>query len=123
MNDFEIYLGKSENGLVYGDLMHDPATDDISTDDDELSVVSAALYELFDMTPADDLSHPEIWSNQRAAYESEGTIAETERKLDALRLLKSIPEINPDSIYITIENAIMNVEFRTISGSAGRITV
>jgi hypothetical protein len=122
MKDFEIYLGKTENGLVYGDLMHDPATDDISTDDDELSVVSAALYELFDRTPADDLSHPEIWSNQRAFQDGERD-AELDRITDAYNLVRQIPEIDQNAVNISISDGLLDVQFKLISGSAGRITV
>lgn len=119
--DFMTYNGETENGLINGDLMLDSAFNDLAVDETEIAPIMANLRELFEMTMADDLSHPEIHSGQRAFMDTDDVLALSQRKTDAARLLKSMEEIDPDSIYITIQNGIMNVEFSTYNGTQGAL--
>lgn len=119
--DFITYSGKTENGLIDGDLMLDPATDDLRVDESDIGPVMAAIRELFEMPPADDLSHPEYYSRQRSFQGSEGSTAELERIQDARRLLKLIPEINQNSVDIAIVDGLLDVQFNLVSGQEGRI--
>lgn len=61
------------------------------------------IIEAFDMTPADDIDYPEIYSRQREFLNTEDAVDQTRRIADATRILRNFPEIDQNSIDITID--------------------
>ncbi len=116
--DFAIVNSSNQvNGEIVGDLKIDPRTNDISTSDDELQEILDQVIEAFDMSPADDIDYPEMYSGQREFLNSDDPVDKTRRIADAIRILKQFPEINPDSIEVDIaNNNRLQVAFKLNSG-------
>lgn len=112
----------TDDTQIRGDLELDRATHDIAVDESELGPVMAAVLELFEMRPADDLSYPDLYSRQREYQDADDPVAQQKRRLDAKRLLSYIPEIDQDTINITFaSDGVMDVEFLLVSGAQGVI--
>jgi hypothetical protein len=92
-------------------------------DDSDLGSMIAAVRELFEMTPADDLSHPEYHSEQRRFQDGDGATVELERMRDAGRLLKLIPEIDQNSVQIGMTDGLLDIRFRLLAGTEGRVRI
>ncbi len=120
--DFAIV--KSENILpneIEGDLKIDVRTNDIAVTQDELEEFLEQVIEAFDMSVADDIDFPEIYSRQREFINSDDPTDKTRRIADAMRILKHFPEINSDSIQVDItDNNRLQVNFKLNSGTQFR---
>lgn len=103
--------------LKFGDLVLDSANDDLMTDSNSIRIVLSEIREMFEMTVADDLDYPEIYSRQRAAANSTEYSDQAGRIRDAERILRFHPAIDLQSIEVSLnfENRIL-VNFRLRTG-------
>lgn len=115
--DFYTEERRTEDGFLPGDLRLDPGTNDLMEDTDELRVLRVRVIEAFDMSPADDVNHPEIFSLQRSFLESEDRQSIQERLTDAERVLRMFSDIDPATIYVRYDiHGRVQVSCRTVSG-------
>lgn len=119
--DLKTYSGNSDDNHINGDLEMDPAMHDMQVDASDIGPVIAALKELFEMRPADDLNHPEIFSNQRSFYDSDGKLSELARIKNAKSLIKLFTEIDQSSVEIIITDGVMDIRFKLTSGLSGAL--
>lgn len=85
------------------DIKFETKTEDFAFIDDEITEVLEQIIEAFDMTPADDIDYPEVFSRQREFLNSDDPIDQSRRIADATRILRNFPEIDPNSIDISID--------------------
>ncbi|EMO64239.1 hypothetical protein LEP1GSC133_0814 [Leptospira borgpetersenii serovar Pomona str. 200901868] len=105
--------------LSFGDLVLDPSNDDLQIDSMSVRIVLSEVREMFEMTVADDLDYPEIYSRQRAAQNSNDSMAQAARIRDAERILNLHPMIDTNSIDVGLnsDNRLV-VSFKLKSGEA-----
>ncbi|EKN89883.1 hypothetical protein LEP1GSC034_0994 [Leptospira interrogans str. 2003000735] len=109
----------SNDPVSFGDLVLDYSNDDLQTDSNSVRIVLSEIREMFEMTVADDLDYPEIYSRQRAAQNSTEFIDQAARVRDAERILNLHPMIDTNSIDVGLnsENGIV-VSFHLKTGEA-----
>ncbi|AVQ10748.1 Uncharacterized protein XB16_0401 [Leptospira santarosai] len=109
----------SNDPISFGDLVLDSANDDLQTDTNSIRIVLSEIREMFEMTVADDLDYPEIYSRQRAAMNSTEFTDQAARIRDAERILNLHPMIDTDSIDVSLnsENGL-EVSFKLKTGEA-----
>ncbi|EKT88113.1 LIC10183 family protein [Leptospira santarosai] len=109
----------SNDPLSFGDLVLDSANNDLQIDSIPVRIVLSEVREMFEMTVADDLDYPEIYSRQRAAMNSTEFMDQAARIRDAERILNSHPMIDTDSIDVGLnsENGLI-VSFKLKTGEA-----
>ncbi|MBM9499370.1 hypothetical protein JWG44_03805 [Leptospira sp. 201903071] len=103
--------------VVFGDLFLDSSNDDLMNDSNAIRIVLSEIREMFEMTVADDIDYPEIYSRQRSAGNSTEYSDQAGRIRDAERILKFHPAIDYGSIDVSLsfENRIL-VTFRLKTG-------
>lgn len=89
---------------IFGDLVLRDSDADLDIEEDESKAIEAESIAIFDMTPADDIDSPLLFSKQRQAMGGEKESSILQRVKDAKRILRLIPGIDPDSIQITVDN-------------------
>ncbi|WP_016759412.1 LIC10183 family protein [Leptospira weilii] len=101
----------------FGDLVLDPANDDLQTDSDSVRIVLSEIREMFEMQVADDIDYPEIYSKQRAVMNSSEYADQAARLRDAERILSLHPFIETSSLVVDLnsENNLI-VSFRLTTG-------
>lgn len=108
---------ESQSAEIPFNLKIDPKTKDFSFLEDEVTEVLQQVIEAFDMTPADDIDYPEIFSRQREFFNSSDPVDKQRRIADAYRILRNFPEIDPNTLDITInEDERLNLKFRLKTG-------
>ncbi|WP_017852033.1 LIC10183 family protein [Leptospira interrogans serovar Szwajizak] len=105
--------------VSFGDLILDYSNDDIQTDSNSVRIVLSEIRDMFEMTVADDLDYPEIYSRQRAAQNSTEFMDQAARVRDAERILNLHPIIDTNSIDVGLnsENGLV-VSFKLKTGEA-----
>ncbi|AOP32572.1 hypothetical protein A0128_00975 [Leptospira tipperaryensis] len=95
--------------VVFGDLTLDSSNDDLMVDSSSIRLVLSEIREMFEMTIADDIDYPEIYSRQRAAANSTEYADQAARIRDAEKFLKFHPAIDARSIDVSLnsENRIL----------------
>lgn len=108
---------ENQNAEIPFDLKIEPKTGDFSFLEDEVTEVLQQVIEAFDMTPADDIDYPEIFSRQREFLNSSDPVDKQRRIADAHRILRNFPEIDPNTLDITInEDERLKLKFRLKTG-------
>ncbi|EMN65805.1 hypothetical protein Lepto782_00990 [Leptospira interrogans serovar Canicola] len=109
----------ANDSVQFGDLTLDPSDNDLLSDSNSVRIVLSEIREMFEMTVADDIDYPEIYSRQRIAQNSTEYDELSERIQDAERILKFHPIINPQSINIILdEERRLVVDFRLKTGES-----
>ncbi|AYV56129.1 LIC10183 family protein [Leptospira kmetyi] len=105
--------------IRFGDLTLDASDDDLLSDANSVRIVLSEVREMFEMTVADDIDYPEIYSRQRVALNSTEYGDQAARIRDAERILKIHPAIDSKSIDVALdmENRIV-VDFRLKTGES-----
>ncbi|MBE8363434.1 LIC10183 family protein [Leptospira borgpetersenii] len=105
--------------VSFGDLILDYSNDDIQTDSNSVRIILSEIREMFEMTVADDLDYPEIYSRQRLAMNSTEFMDQAARIRDAERILNLHPMIDSSSIDVGLnsENGLV-VSFKLKTGEA-----
>jgi hypothetical protein len=88
-----------------GDLYLESATFDLAEDEIVGQNILDELEELFEMTPADDLDYPELYSMQQSAYlGEEGSRSDGLRRIrDTRRMLALIPGIDVENSRVQLD--------------------
>ncbi|WP_061223987.1 LIC10183 family protein [Leptospira weilii] len=98
------------------DLLLDSKTFDFADSESEADVVRAMVIEAFDMSPADDIDFPEIYSRQRRHLLEDDDSGPQERMNDAVRILEQFPQIDSDTIKISVLKEGLSIYFRLKTG-------
>lgn len=98
------------------DLLLDSKTFDFAESESEIEVVRSMVMEAFDMTPADDIDFPEIYSRQRKHLYEDDDSGPQERMNDAFRILEQFPQIDSDTIKISVLKEGLSIYFRLKTG-------
>lgn len=103
--------------IVFGDLTFDSATDDLLVETSSVAVVVSEVREMFEMTVADDIDYPEIFSRQRATMNSSEFSDQAARIRDAERILNLHPAIYGKSVDVKLsESGKLIVSFSLKTG-------
>lgn len=95
---------KDPNIGIAGDMYLEMASFDLAVESLEDQCAYDELIELFDMTPADDLDYPELFSDQRASDHSDTNEEKRKRVKNAAALLNKIPGIDPENSKVSLDN-------------------
>ncbi|MBW9233596.1 hypothetical protein JQK62_15005 [Leptospira santarosai] len=98
------------------DLLLDSKNFDFADSESEIEVVRSMVIEAFDMTPADDIDFPEMYSNQRKHLYEDDDSGPQERMNDAFRILSQFSQIDSDTIKISVLKEGLSIYFRLKSG-------
>ncbi|EPE86565.1 hypothetical protein LEP1GSC021_4771 [Leptospira noguchii str. 1993005606] len=98
------------------DLLLDSKNFDFADSESEMDVVRSMVIEAFDMTPADDIDFPEMYSNQRKHLHEDDDSGPQERMNDAFRILSQFPQIDSDTIKISTPKEGLSIYFRLRTG-------
>ncbi|EMJ94838.1 LIC10183 family protein [Leptospira alstonii] len=98
------------------DLLLDSKTFDFAETESEVDVVRAMVIEAFDMSPADDIDFPEIYSRQRRHLLEDDDSGPQERMNDAFRILEQFSQIDSNTIKVSILKEGLSIYFRLKTG-------
>ncbi|ULH28743.1 60S ribosomal export protein NMD3 [Leptospira weilii] len=98
------------------DLLLDSKTFDFAETESEGDVVRAMVIEAFDMSPADDIDFPEIYSRQRKHLYEDDDSGPQERMNDAFRILEQFSQIDSNTIKVSILKEGLSIYFRLKTG-------
>jgi len=73
------------------------------------------MIENFDMSPADDIDYPLLYSRQRETQGSDDRASRVFRVSDAKRMMRAHPLIDSESVSATIQSSALVVDFDLIN--------
>lgn len=98
------------------DLVIDNGSNDFASESDVVNSILSQLIEAMDMSQADDIDYPDMFSKQRESFQSDDPTDEYRRVVDAENILSRFAEIDPESIEVELAEKNLQIQFRLKTG-------